>query len=98
MRFSLDIKENFLFLSLSCSQCDTPKRRKHAPLEKVPSFASDVSSDAGETPLKLLFVLIYAIRPNVHGLNLISSHKIRYGYAECSIVLFILAAVIFYVL
>ncbi|KAM9340734.1 M-phase inducer phosphatase 2 [Symphorus nematophorus] len=28
-------------------QCDTPKRRKHAPLEKVPSFASDVSSDAG---------------------------------------------------
>uniref|UniRef100_A0A3B4X1L8 M-phase inducer phosphatase n=1 Tax=Seriola lalandi dorsalis TaxID=1841481 RepID=A0A3B4X1L8_SERLL len=28
------------------SQCDTPKRRKHAPLEKVPSFASDVSSDA----------------------------------------------------
>lgn len=29
------------------SQCDTPKRRKHAPLEKAPSFASDVSSDAG---------------------------------------------------
>ncbi|XP_028252276.1 M-phase inducer phosphatase 2 isoform X2 [Parambassis ranga] len=29
------------------SQYDTPKRRKHAPLEKVPSFASDVSSDAG---------------------------------------------------
>ncbi|XP_042356224.1 M-phase inducer phosphatase 2 [Plectropomus leopardus] len=29
------------------SQCDTPKRRKHATLEKVPSFASDVSSDAG---------------------------------------------------
>lgn len=29
------------------SQCDTPKSRKHAPLEKVPSFASDVSSDAG---------------------------------------------------
>lgn len=29
------------------SQCDTPKRRKHPPLEKVPSFASDVSSDAG---------------------------------------------------
>ncbi|XP_026196158.1 M-phase inducer phosphatase 2 [Anabas testudineus] len=29
------------------SNCDTPKRRKHAPLEKVPSFASDVSSDAG---------------------------------------------------
>uniref|UniRef100_A0A671W383 M-phase inducer phosphatase n=1 Tax=Sparus aurata TaxID=8175 RepID=A0A671W383_SPAAU len=29
------------------SQCDTPKRRKHAPLEKIPSFASDVSSDEG---------------------------------------------------
>ncbi|XP_047467669.1 M-phase inducer phosphatase 2 [Mugil cephalus] len=29
------------------SQCDTPKRRKHPPLEKVPSFASDASSDAG---------------------------------------------------
>ncbi|XP_061552169.1 M-phase inducer phosphatase 2 [Phycodurus eques] len=30
------------------SQCETPKRSKHAPpLEKVPSFASDVSSDAG---------------------------------------------------
>ncbi|XP_015250269.1 M-phase inducer phosphatase 2 [Cyprinodon tularosa] len=28
------------------SQCDTPKRRKYQ-LEKVPSFASDVSSDAG---------------------------------------------------
>uniref|UniRef100_A0A3Q3BC66 M-phase inducer phosphatase n=1 Tax=Kryptolebias marmoratus TaxID=37003 RepID=A0A3Q3BC66_KRYMA len=27
-------------------QCDTPKRRKKSPLEKVPSFASDVSSDA----------------------------------------------------
>lgn len=29
------------------SHCDTPKRRTQAPLEKVPSFASDVSSDAG---------------------------------------------------
>lgn len=29
------------------SQCDTPKRRKHATLEKIPSFASDVSSDSG---------------------------------------------------
>ncbi|KAM7376344.1 hypothetical protein PAMP_006085 [Pampus punctatissimus] len=29
------------------SQCDTPKRRKPAQLEKIPSFASDVSSDAG---------------------------------------------------
>nr|XP_046269302.1 M-phase inducer phosphatase 2 [Scatophagus argus] len=34
-------------LAVLGSQCDTPKRRKHAPLEKVPSFASDVSSDAG---------------------------------------------------
>ncbi|XP_077476464.1 M-phase inducer phosphatase 2 [Stigmatopora argus] len=29
------------------SQGDTPKRSKHARLEKAPSFASDVSSDAG---------------------------------------------------
>ncbi|KAM4541667.1 M-phase inducer phosphatase 2 [Odontesthes bonariensis] len=29
------------------SECDTPKRRKLPPLVKVPSFASDVSSDAG---------------------------------------------------
>ncbi|KAF1374444.1 hypothetical protein PFLUV_G00229150 [Perca fluviatilis] len=29
------------------SQFDTPKRRKHPPLEKISSFASDVSSDAG---------------------------------------------------
>ncbi|XP_030574683.1 M-phase inducer phosphatase 2 isoform X2 [Archocentrus centrarchus] len=29
------------------SHCDTPKRRTLAPLEKVNSFASDVSSDAG---------------------------------------------------
>ncbi|XP_068436587.1 M-phase inducer phosphatase 2 isoform X2 [Clinocottus analis] len=34
-------------LAVLGSLCDTPKRRKHAPLEKVPSFASDVSSDAG---------------------------------------------------
>uniref|UniRef100_A0A8C4NW33 M-phase inducer phosphatase n=1 Tax=Dicentrarchus labrax TaxID=13489 RepID=A0A8C4NW33_DICLA len=33
------------------SHYDTPKRRKHAPLEKVPSFASDVSSDAGDVNL-----------------------------------------------
>uniref|UniRef100_A0A3B4GQQ1 M-phase inducer phosphatase n=1 Tax=Pundamilia nyererei TaxID=303518 RepID=A0A3B4GQQ1_9CICH len=33
-------------------QCDTPKRRKHAPLEKVPSFASDVSSDAFEKAIR----------------------------------------------
>ncbi len=48
------------------SQCDTPKRRKHAPLEKVPSFASDVSSDAGESPLKLSSVLIGALRIDAH--------------------------------
>lgn len=29
------------------SHCDTPKRKKLAPLEKIPSFASDTSSDAG---------------------------------------------------
>ncbi|XP_055017083.1 M-phase inducer phosphatase 2 [Boleophthalmus pectinirostris] len=29
------------------SQSDTPKRKKHPPLEKIPSFASDTSSDAG---------------------------------------------------
>ncbi|XP_056282282.1 M-phase inducer phosphatase 2 [Pseudoliparis swirei] len=34
-------------LAVLGSLCDTPKRRKHAPLEKNPSFASDVSSDAG---------------------------------------------------
>ncbi|XP_077945454.1 M-phase inducer phosphatase 2 isoform X1 [Gasterosteus aculeatus] len=34
-------------LAVLGSLCDTPKRRKHAPLEKIPSFASDVSSDAG---------------------------------------------------
>lgn len=28
-------------------ECDTPKRKKHVPLVKIPSFASDVSSDAG---------------------------------------------------
>ncbi|XP_068608011.1 M-phase inducer phosphatase 2 [Brachionichthys hirsutus] len=29
------------------NHCDTPKRRKYAPLEKVPSFASDASCDSG---------------------------------------------------
>lgn len=29
------------------SQTDTPKRKKHPPFEKIPSFASDTSSDAG---------------------------------------------------
>ncbi|XP_029901130.1 M-phase inducer phosphatase 2 [Myripristis murdjan] len=28
-------------------QCDTPKRKKNVPLVKIPSFASDASSDAG---------------------------------------------------
>ncbi|CAN9502614.1 unnamed protein product [Ophioblennius macclurei] len=32
------------------SQWDTPKRRTRPPLEKAPSFASDVSSDAGLGP------------------------------------------------
>lgn len=101
IRFGLDIKGIFLFLSLSCSQCDTPKRRKHAPLEKVPSFASDVSSDAGETPLKLLSVLIDAIRPNVHGLNLISATRfdvVMRNVVSLLLLLFILAPVLFYVL
>ncbi|XP_060938647.1 M-phase inducer phosphatase 2 [Limanda limanda] len=34
-------------LAVLGSLCDTPKRRKQPRLEKVPSFASDVSSDAG---------------------------------------------------
>lgn len=29
------------------STSDTPKRKKHPPFEKIPSFASDTSSDAG---------------------------------------------------
>ncbi|XP_077394903.1 M-phase inducer phosphatase 2 isoform X2 [Festucalex cinctus] len=39
------------------SQCDTPKRSKHARLVKVCSIASDVSSDAGlgmESPIETL--------------------------------------------
>ncbi|XP_077419697.1 M-phase inducer phosphatase 2 isoform X2 [Vanacampus margaritifer] len=39
------------------SQCDTPKRSKHARLEKVCSIASDVSSDAGlgmDSPIDIL--------------------------------------------
>lgn len=36
------------------SQYDTPKRR-NPPLEKVPSFASDVSSDAGELSRNVYF-------------------------------------------
>ncbi|KAK6304922.1 hypothetical protein J4Q44_G00255080 [Coregonus suidteri] len=32
---------------LGSQQCDTPKRKQHVPLLKIPSFASDCSSDAG---------------------------------------------------
>lgn len=49
------------------SLCDTPKRRKHAPLEKIPSFASDVSSDAGESLNKLLSLLIDAVGSDAQG-------------------------------
>lgn len=55
-----------LFASLVCphSQYDTPKRRKLSPLEKVPSFASDVSSDAGE-----FYMNIYIFSVNSSSLN-----------------------------
>uniref|UniRef100_A0A8C7IMU9 protein-tyrosine-phosphatase n=1 Tax=Oncorhynchus kisutch TaxID=8019 RepID=A0A8C7IMU9_ONCKI len=32
---------------LGSQQCETPKRKGHVPLLKIPSFASDCSSDAG---------------------------------------------------
>ncbi|CDQ96741.1 unnamed protein product [Oncorhynchus mykiss] len=32
---------------LGSQQCVTPKRKGHVPLLKIPSFASDCSSDAG---------------------------------------------------
>ncbi|KAJ7988859.1 hypothetical protein DPEC_G00313560 [Dallia pectoralis] len=32
---------------LGSQTCDTPRRKKHIPLLKIPSFASDCSSDAG---------------------------------------------------
>ncbi|XP_036372837.1 M-phase inducer phosphatase 2 isoform X1 [Megalops cyprinoides] len=38
---------NMTNLAVIGSQCDTPKRKAHAPLLKIPSFASDTSSDAG---------------------------------------------------
>ncbi|KAJ8389527.1 hypothetical protein AAFF_G00119170 [Aldrovandia affinis] len=38
---------NLTNLAVLGSQCDTPKRKSHAPLLKIPSFASDTSSDAG---------------------------------------------------
>lgn len=68
-----------LFIFSPHSQCDTPKRRKHAPLEKIPSFASDVSSDAGEPPpflKRLLSVLIETIiiDASVPNVNLSASY------------------------
>uniref|UniRef100_A0A4W5JBY8 Uncharacterized protein n=1 Tax=Hucho hucho TaxID=62062 RepID=A0A4W5JBY8_9TELE len=33
---------------LGSQQCETPKRKGHVPLLKIPSFASDCSSDAGK--------------------------------------------------
>ncbi|XP_064190806.1 M-phase inducer phosphatase 2 [Anguilla rostrata] len=38
---------NMTNLAVLGSQCDTPKRKSPAPLLKIPSFASDTSSDAG---------------------------------------------------
>ncbi|KAG9343985.1 hypothetical protein JZ751_012461 [Albula glossodonta] len=38
---------NMTNLAVLGSQCDTPKRKSHASLMKIPSFASDTSSDAG---------------------------------------------------
>ncbi|XP_015199366.2 M-phase inducer phosphatase 2 [Lepisosteus oculatus] len=38
---------NMTHLAVLGSQCDTPKRRAPVPLLKIPSFASDASSDAG---------------------------------------------------
>ncbi len=37
----------FYALPFWYSQCETPKRKKALPLLKIPSFASDASSDAG---------------------------------------------------
>ncbi|XP_062379058.1 M-phase inducer phosphatase 2 [Sardina pilchardus] len=34
-------------LAVLGSQCETPKRKKNVPLLKIPSYASDASSDAG---------------------------------------------------
>ncbi|MBN3307169.1 MPIP1 phosphatase, partial [Amia calva] len=38
---------NMTNLAVLGSQCDTPKRKSNVPLLKIPSFASDTSSDAG---------------------------------------------------
>ncbi|KAJ8281460.1 hypothetical protein GJAV_G00067950 [Gymnothorax javanicus] len=38
---------NMTNLAVLGGQCDTPKRKSPAPLLKIPSFASDTSSDAG---------------------------------------------------
>ncbi|KAJ8336240.1 hypothetical protein SKAU_G00395830 [Synaphobranchus kaupii] len=42
-----DLALNMTNLAVLGSQCDTPKRKSPAPLLKIPSFASDTSSDAG---------------------------------------------------
>uniref|UniRef100_A0A3Q0R8T0 M-phase inducer phosphatase n=1 Tax=Amphilophus citrinellus TaxID=61819 RepID=A0A3Q0R8T0_AMPCI len=47
------------------SHCDTPKRRTQAPLEKVNSFASDVSSDFN---LRLILLTDSFISPPQHQL------------------------------
>lgn len=70
-RKSLSRKMWFSLHAISCrfsffcphSHYDTPKRRKLSSLEKVPSFASDVSSDAGE------FYNIYNFSVNSSYLN-----------------------------
>lgn len=38
---------NMTNLAVLGSQCETPKRKKNVPLLKIPSYASDASSDAG---------------------------------------------------
>ncbi|KAL2098762.1 hypothetical protein ACEWY4_005242 [Coilia grayii] len=38
---------NMTNLAVLGSQCDTPKRKTNVPLLKIPSYASDASSDAG---------------------------------------------------
>ncbi|XP_023655703.1 M-phase inducer phosphatase 2 [Paramormyrops kingsleyae] len=42
-----DLALNMTHLAVLGSQCDTPKRRRIMPITKIPSFASDTSSDAG---------------------------------------------------
>ncbi|KAL4660985.1 M-phase inducer phosphatase 2 [Arapaima gigas] len=65
-----------------CSQCDTPKRTRPAHLHKVPSFASDTSSDAGvgmdsPSPLDSLEMeKMYVC--SLHGLFLNCLHRISH--------------------